>query len=165
MQENVCCHITILPRGGQNSPIAHPLQMLRYMWGSVSFGEVIPASVSHDTVNYECFTSGLNILGNLTNCDCYHSVQFSANPHPHWEALKQPKSLLLKNEWGFSHHYRVFLSILIPCCHFLLVVKLHFKTRWTRKKSWIIYCVSILHCRSSVPVQYFQRHSSNSTRH
>lgn len=135
-----------------------PLQILRYMWGSVSLWEVIPAYVSHDAVNYECFTSGLNILGNLTNCDCYQSVQFSANPHPHWEALKQPKSLLLKNEWGFSHHYRVFPSILILCCHFLLAVKLHFKTRWTRKESWIIYCVSILHYRSSVPVQYFHRH-------
>lgn len=137
----------ILPTGGQNSLIAPPLNMLLYMWGSASFGEVIPTYVSHDTVNYECFTSGLNILGNLTSCDCYRSVQFSANPHPHWEALKQPKSLLLKNEWGFSHHYRVFPSILIPCCHFLLAVKLHFKTRWTRKESGIIYCVSILHYR------------------
>lgn len=161
MQENVCCHITITG-GGQNSLIAPPLKMLRYMWGSVLFGKVIPTYLSHDSVNYEHFTSRLNISGNLTNCDCYHSVQFSANPHPHWEALKQPKSLLLKNEWGFSHHYRVFLSILIPCCHFLLAVKLHFKTRWTRKDLWIIYWVSILHYRSFVPVQYFDRHSSNS---
>lgn len=101
-----------LPTGVQNVLIS---SMLCYILDSVVFGEVVYIYSCHETVERWLFFG--NTFWEMYPTVFYYPVQFRASIHPPWAVLKQPKSPLLKNEWGFSHHDWVIPSILIPSCH------------------------------------------------